>query len=142
MNKEEWKDIVGYEGIYQISNLGNVKSINKNSIMKPSKLPKGYLQIGLTKNGKRKYTSIHRLVAKTFIPNPNNLPCVNHKDCNTSNNNISNLEWVTHKENNDYRGRKIKAKLTSVILEMKKNYSKEINIINKLEKIRKEIEKL
>lgn len=138
--KEIWKDIVGYEGLYQVSNLGRVKSLNYGGkIMGVTTLPKGYLKIGLTKNKIRKYYFIHRLVAETFIPNPNNYPCVNHKDCNTSNNCINNLEWITHKDNNNYRDRNIKAKLTSIIYYLKKVYPNEKEIINKLQEIRKEM---
>lgn len=101
LTKEIWKDIPNYEGMYQISNLGNVKSIYKNGNTKilTGGIKKGYRQVILVKNKKRKYASVHRLVAETFIPNPNNLPQVNHKDGNKSNNNVDNLEWCTQSEN-------------------------------------------
>jgi len=140
--QEIWKDIEGYEGLYQVSNLGNVKSIKNNIIKKPSKLPKGYLQICLNKNGKLKYISIHRLVAQAFIPNPNNLPCVNHKDCNPQNNNINNLEWCTYKENNSYKNHRLKSNISSALFELRKNYPNEKEIINKLQEVRKEIDRL
>ena len=140
--EEIWKDIEGYKGLYQVSNLGRVKSIRNNIIKKPSKLPRGYLQICLCKNGNLKYISIHRLVAQAFIPNSKNLPCVNHKDCNPSNNIVSNLEWINHKDNNDYKGRKIKAKISSAIYYLKKEYPNEKEIINQLQKIREDMQNL
>ena len=99
--REEWRDIKGYEGLYQISNLGRVHSYYKRDILEP-KEDKGYLRVGLYKNGKRKPYSIHRLVAEAFIPNPNNYPQVNHKDEDKSNNRVSNLEWCTAKYNINY----------------------------------------
>ena len=104
--KEIWKDIPGYENLYQISNKGKIKSFynyrrNGTNILTP-KIKKGYYQIGLRKNGKRKWLSIHRLVAITFISNNNNFKCVNHKDENKLNNNVDNLEWCNHKYNNCY----------------------------------------
>ena len=103
---EIWKDIKDYEGLYQISNLGRIKSLynyrrDGTNILKP-KIKHGYYQIGLRKNGIRKFYNVHRLVAIAFIPNPNNLPCVNHKDENKLNNNINNLEWCTIAYNNTY----------------------------------------
>lgn len=105
--KEEWKDIKNYEGLYQISNLGRVKKINKSNIIicKPSIDTSGYKQIVLTKNKKRKSYKIHRLIAQAFIPNPNNLPQINHKDENKLNNDVSNLEWCTLQYNCNYGSR-------------------------------------
>ena len=89
MSEEIWKDIKGYEGLYQISSLGRVKSLHygKEKILKLNKNNKGYLYIFLNKNGIRKHFYIHRLVAKAFISNPYNYNCVNHKNENTLNNN-------------------------------------------------------
>lgn len=142
MGKEIWKDINEYENIYQISNLGRVKSVKKGIIKKPSVLPRGYLRIGLSKCGKVKYYSIHRLVAEAFIPNPFNKPCVNHKDCNTSNNNVDNLEWCTWEENSEYGDRKLKVALGIALYHLKTNHPKETKIINKLVEIQKYIKKL
>lgn len=104
---EIWKDIPGYERLYQVSNLGNVRSLNyrrsgKSKLLKQGTDKKGYKQVGLWKNSKRKHYSVHRLVAIAFLPNPNNLPQVNHKDENKANNNIDNLEWCDAKYNNNY----------------------------------------
>lgn len=111
MNNEIWKDVVGYEGLYQVSNLGNVKRICfiNNKTIKPKinflskcKDKHGYYRAYLSKNGKRKNAQIHRLVAEAFIPNPNNYIEVNHKDENPSNNYANNLEWCNHKYNMNY----------------------------------------
>lgn len=105
---EIWKPISGYENLYEISNLGNIRSHHnyrsKNHLITP-RLKQGYYQIGLRKNSKRKWFLVHRLVAKTFISNPNNLPCVNHKDENKLNNSVENLEWCTYHYNNTYGDR-------------------------------------
>ena len=95
VNKQEvWKDIPHYEGLYQISNLGNVWSINNNYLMKPFEL-KGYLKITLSnKYGKKKQERINRLVALAFLSNPNKYTQVNHIDENKLNNNVNNLECV------------------------------------------------
>ena len=112
---EIWKPIKGYEGLYEISNYGRVKSLARTwvtghnsivrskdeSILAPKK-DRGYLRVGLLKNGKRKLLSIHRLVAEHFIPNPLNKPEVNHRDGNKENNHFSNLEWVTPAENTQH----------------------------------------
>ena len=103
---EIWKDIEGYEGLYQISNLGRVKrlghqcgAIYRNEhLLKPC-LRDRYLSVRLSKNGKVKNCNIHRLVASAFIPNPNNYDVVNHIDTNRMNNNVNNLEWCTQSYN-------------------------------------------
>lgn len=101
---EVWKDIEGYEGLYQVSNLGRVKSLKKNIIRKQVLGKDGYLRVTLKHNGKAKTLSVHRLVAKAFLKNVFNYPEVNHKDENKANNNISNLEWCTRKYNQNYNG--------------------------------------
>lgn len=107
--QEIWKDIPGYEGKYQISNLGNVMSLHfkrsstNKKLLKPIKNNGyGYLRVTLRKDGKYKAPTIHRLVAQAFIPNPENKPQVNHLDCNPENNKVTNLEWVTREENVQY----------------------------------------
>lgn len=109
--EETWKDIQDFEGKYQISNLGRVKSLyNDNGykktyrekILKYSIKKNGYCQVILVKNRKRYSKNIHRLVAQAFIPNPNNLPCVNHKNEIKSDNAVENLEWCTISYNTRY----------------------------------------
>lgn len=97
--KEVWKDIEGYEGLYQISNLGRVKRVTTGRILKGGKDKDGYLMVKLYKNNIRSNKKIHRLVAEAFIPNPENKPQVNHADENKTNNSLDNLEWMTAKEN-------------------------------------------
>ena len=102
--EEIWKDIKGYEGKYQVSNLGRVKSLNYRrmgfeKILSPGLDGRGYKMAPLTICGKTKLLKIHRLVAETFIPNHNNYPCVNHIDGDKTNNNVDNLEWCTQKYN-------------------------------------------
>lgn len=112
--EEIWKDIQGYEGLYQISNFGRVKSlpkfrnngtggfISKEKILKTEENNRGYVRVQIKNNGKAKRFFVHRLVAFSFIPNPENKPCVNHLDCNPLNNRADNLEWCTFQENTDY----------------------------------------
>lgn len=97
--KEVWKDIEGYEGLYQISNLGRVKRVATGKVLKGGKDKDGYLMVKLYKNNIRSNKKIHRLVAEAFIPNPENKPQVNHADENKTNNSLDNLEWMTAKEN-------------------------------------------
>ena len=99
MTREIWKDIKGYEGLYQVSNLGRVKRVTTNRILKSSKHVSGYLMVNLCKNSVTSHQRIHRLVAQAFIPNPENKPDVNHIDEDKTNNMVSNLEWSTKKEN-------------------------------------------
>lgn len=120
---EEWKDIHNFEGLYLISNLGNVKSIerykrNNNGIqlvrerllaLNPDK--DGYLRVCLSKNGIHYAKSVHRLVAESFIPNPNNLPVVNHKNENKQDNRAENLEWCTVQYNTMYGTGRIKTSM-------------------------------
>ena len=106
MNETEvWKDVVGYEGLYKVSNFGNVMSLKgkKPLLMKPAQKGNGYLYVGLNLYNKpRKNFYVHRLVAQTFLPNPQNLPFVNHKDEIKTNNRVSNLEFCTQKYNLNY----------------------------------------
>ena len=109
---EIWEDIDGYEGLYQVSNLGRIKSFVKwdvynkyhyeERILKPFKNNKGYLEVSLVKDKIRSNKFIHRLVANAFIPKKQGKNIVNHKDFNPLNNNVENLEWVTQKENTIY----------------------------------------
>lgn len=99
MTREIWKDIEGYEGLYQVSNLGRVTRVTTNRILKSSKHVSGYLMVNLSKNSVTSHQRIHRLVAQAFIPNPENKPDINHVDEDKTNNNVNNLEWSTRKEN-------------------------------------------
>ena len=103
---EEWRPVVGYEGLYEVSNTGQVRSLDrfyyrlhKGKVLSPAKDRYGYLTVTLNCNGKSKTIKIHRLVAQAFIENPDNLPQVNHKDEDKTNNNVDNLEWCTAKYN-------------------------------------------
>lgn len=110
---EIWKDIVGYEGLYQVSNLGNVKRLKgykgrgkgyivEEHLIQPSINSRGYQNVVLCKNGKTKTFSMHRLVAIAFLDNSNNLQQVNHKDEDKTNNCVYNLEWCDATYNNNY----------------------------------------
>ena len=99
--EEIWKDIEGYEGLYQVSNMGRVRSLRKNIILRQG-ITRGYKRVILSTNDIPKHYYIHRLVATAFISNPDNLPQVNHKDENKTNNCVDNLEWCTPKYNTNY----------------------------------------
>lgn len=97
---EIWKTIQDYGGLYQVSNTGKVRDL-KNHIKSVYKNNKGYVCLSLYYNGKTYHPTVHRLVAKAFIPNPNNYEQVNHKDCNKENNSVENLEWCNQRYNYD-----------------------------------------
>lgn len=104
MQNEQWKDIEGYEGFYQISNFGRVRRLAdvfpyKQHFLKAIPNRDGYLYVCLSIKSKHKVKTIHRLVAQSFIPNSDNKPCVNHIDGNKTNNIAENLEWCTYSEN-------------------------------------------
>lgn len=110
---EEWRDIEGYEGLYQVSNMGRVRGLpiitkfgvrykkHPYRILSPLVSKRGYYVVGLSKNGKTKTHTLHRLIAKAFIPNPENKLYIDHIDTNRLNNDLSNLHWVTSKENSN-----------------------------------------
>lgn len=120
MNKvteiEEWRPIVDYEGFYEVSNLGNLHSVDRvihrdsvqgdmlihGRLIYPTPTPKGYMRVQLSKQGRRRNHMVHVLVAKTFIPNPENKPEVNHDDGIKSNNKVGNLLWATQSENQQH----------------------------------------
>lgn len=115
MKKEIWRPVKGYETYYEVSNFGNVRSVDrvvirfngrkclcKGRILKPKKNNNEYLTCYLWKNSKYKFFTVHRLVAEAFLPNPDNLPQVNHKDENKANNCVDNLEWCTRLYNMRY----------------------------------------
>ena len=152
MDKEVWKAIPGYEGFYEASTHGRIRSVDrtaigrwgneifvKSHILRCNNVHNGYQQVKFCINGVREQPSVHRLVAKTFIPNPRNLPQVNHKDGNPSNNCIDNLEWCTASENAKHRchvlrhfgGRKARKVLcidTGVIYENSHHASLELGV--------------
>lgn len=99
---EEWKDIEGYEGIYEVSSKGQVRNIRSGKVLKQQKSDKGYCKVKLRKDGVTKEYRIHRLVAMAFIPNPDNLPQVNHKSEVKTENSVDNLEWCDDEYNNHY----------------------------------------
>lgn len=109
MREEIWRPVVGYEGLYEVSNLGRVKSLfdnlghRRDKILKASHIQgKKYLRVTLCNKVYKKCKKIQVLVATAFITNPDNLPCVNHKDENPENNCVDNLEWCTYKYNSNY----------------------------------------
>jgi hypothetical protein len=121
---EVWKDIEGFEGLYQVSNRGRIKCLEhkcpgrykgkfrtvKEHIMKQTRGSKGYMYVILSNCDRGKTFSVHRLVAKAFVPNLENNPLVNHKDEDKANNNAENLEWCTHLYNNTYNDVHLKRK--------------------------------
>lgn len=124
---EEWRPIEGYEGLYEVSNTGRVRSLDmyvkigygsyrlhKGKVLSPGKNKDGYLLINLHCNEKNKKCLVHRLVAQAFIPNPDNLPQVNHKDEDKLNNRVENLEWCDAKYNINYGSRKDKERDTKI----------------------------
>ena len=126
MNIDEiWCPIKGYEGLYEVSDQGRVRSLKfgKERILKPIRNTQGYIQVHLCKNGEIKKCLVHRLVAKTFIPNPNNLQEVNHKDEDKANNFVKNLEWCDRKYNNNYgtRTKRQSEKLSKPVLQYTKS---------------------
>ena len=126
--EEIWKPVIGYEGLYEVSNLGRVRSVDrlvkysngqihlhKGRILSPGLVHKlGYLQVALCNNGKIKHKMVYRLVAEAFLPNPDNLPQVNHKDENPFNNCVDNLEWCTIEYNINYGTRIQKVTETNI----------------------------
>ena len=115
MTEENWRDIPGYEGRYQVSNIGNVKSLERTFLMPNGGIAickerlltqslnrNGYQTLNLHKNNKNKFCLVHRLVGLAWLPNPNNFRIMNHIDCNRSNNNVNNIEWCTYNYNSKY----------------------------------------
>ena len=138
LKQEEWKPIPGYEGLYDISNYGRVRSFKWSSngkILSTGNNGSGYLFVILCKDGKaKKNCTVHRLVAEAFIPNPNNLPLVNHMDECKKNNYFGNLEWCTHKYNLSYgtRMERVVEKLSIPVVQL----DKKGNFISEFESLR------
>lgn len=101
-NKEIFKDVKDFEGFYKVSNKGKVYSVKRNELLTPAIGNNRYYKVVLCKNGIKINKSVHRLVAEAFLPNPNSLPVINHKDENRLNNNVENLEWCTYEYNTNY----------------------------------------
>lgn len=121
-SSEVWKDVPDYEGYYQVSNKGNVRSVDrvkcdgirmKGITRKQHADSCGYMLVALSKDGKQKHLSVHRLVALAFIPNPDNLPQVNHKDEVRNHNNVENLEWCSIIYNQNYGHRRERSSASS-----------------------------
>ena len=110
---EEWKNVIGYEGLYEVSSIGNVRNVRRNTLLRFSK-NQGYIQVYLYKNGIRNGFKVHRLVAQAFIPNPDNLPQVNHKDEDKTNNRVDNLEFCDAKYNLSYGTARIRERDTKM----------------------------
>lgn len=149
---EIWKDIKGWEGYYQVSNLGRIRSLDRNiycksknqytkfdnihkfkgQIIKPNEERNGYYQVHLCKHSKKKWMKVHRLVAEAFISNPDNLLQINHIDGNKKNNNVINLEYCTQSENitHAYKNGLIKPATSSIkMYDLNMNYIKTFNSI-------------
>lgn len=136
--EEVWRDIKGYEGAYQVSNFGNVRSLNFMRRKEVRELAKknmrGYPYVILYKDTKIQRKRIHRLVAEAFIPNPDNLPEVNHKDENKANNRVDNLEWCTHKYNFDYTYSRHPEHKERIVKEGRKSAKRNRRVIQKNKK--------
>ena len=156
-SEEIWKEVPGYEGLYEVSNLGRVKSCKKTvirsngrkisfpeKIMKPSVNHKGYLIIDLRKNGKRSGGFVHRLVGKDFIDNPFNKEQINHKNGNKEDNCVQNLEWVTNQENMAHAYKSL-GRTNKAASESRKRIVEQLNgdgsIVNIFESIKEAYEK-
>lgn len=137
--EEIWKDVKGYEGLYQVSNFGKVKSVERVIIQRDGKIKKirgaikkqrlikkGYATVCLCKNCKSKFFLVHRLVAIAFVDNPFEYPCVNHKDECKTNNNAENLEWCTCKYNSNY------GTIKERIIDTRRKNNKQEDINNKI----------
>ena len=127
MIEEIWRPIPGYEGLYEVSNLGRVRSVDryvkskgesywlrKGKMLSPTKDKNGYLKVNLSCNGKHNIIRVHRLVTEAFLPNPDNLPEVNHKDEDKTNNRVENLEWCNRKYNVNFGTARIRSKDTHI----------------------------
>lgn len=119
--KEIWKPIAGYEGIYEVSSFGRIRSV-VNGLLLTSDEARGYLRVTLFRNGVRNRQPVHRLVAQAFIPNPCDKPSINHKDEDKSNNRVDNLEWCTPKENCNHgnRNKKISRRISKPVKQLSK----------------------
>lgn len=125
----KWRDINGYENLYEASEVGYVRNKKTGKILKPVLQHNGYLHVTLYKNKKPKQFRHHRIIAETFISNPENKPHINHLDEDKANNKVSNLQWCTSKENNNY-GNHIKNVVSSRQVKIVDNYGVIYNGVN------------
>ena len=119
------KDIKNYEGLYAVTSCGKVWSYMSQKFLEPSADKNGYLKVNLSKNGKAKNFRVHRLVAEAYIPNPDNLPMINHKDENKTNNCLQNLEWCDAKYNINYGTRNDKIRKPILQYDLDGNFIRE-----------------
>lgn len=136
--QEIWKPVIGYEGLYEISNMGNVKGVRRSGCTgEPLKAHidhNGYVNFSLTKDCKRKQCKGHRLVAMAFIPNPENKRTVNHKNGNKQDNRVENLEWMTYSENHKHAYRTGLKKVSDAQRKVASETGKRTCAINRLKK--------
>lgn len=138
---ETFLSVPGYEGLYEVSNLGNVKSLRTGKLMKLSKNNDGYLATSLTKNGKSRGFFAHKLVALAFLPNPENYNEVNHKDEDKSNNCVENLEWCSHKYNLNYGSYRDKMSKTQTGKKRPRKNKIEVQEYDPMKSLREELAK-
>lgn len=141
--EEIWKEVPGYEGLYEVSDKGQVRSLNysrtgQTKVLKPSKNPRGYHYVNLCKDGRQKSSTVHRLVAQAFIPNPMVLPMVNHKNEDKTDNRVDNLEWCDHRYNINYgtRNERVAKTMSKPVLQFDKsgNFVKEWPSVSEVER--------
>ena len=142
IDAEEWKPIVNYEGLYEVSNKGQIRNakgkINKSQIKNDKHT--NYREISLWKNGTHKRFLVHRLVAEAFIPNPNNYPIINHKDQNGTNNCVNNLEWCDYSYNTRYKRFPVKPRIYKTAKRLTEEHKAKISA--SIKKTRRENSKL
>lgn len=139
MEKEIWKPVKGYEGLYEVSNKGNIKSLNYNKtgnekVLRPADNGRGYLYVVISKNGERKNMLIHRAVAEVFLENPYNLPQVNHRDEDKTNNSVENIEFCSCKYNLEYS--KVSQKAVEVTSKPVIQFTKDGRFVSEYKNIR------
>ncbi|NRT88729.1 hypothetical protein DE167_004750 [Clostridium beijerinckii] len=128
--EEIWRDICDYEGLYQVSSLGNIRNLKRNKLLSLKPKKQGYIRVNLVKQGIHKTFTVHRLVALAFIPKEENKNLINHKNEIKSDNRVSNLEWCTHQYNVTYGSRQKKAVLNKPKAVVNKSNMKGAIILN------------
>lgn len=123
------KDVVGYEGLYAVTSCGKVWSYRRKKFLKPKKEKSGYLRVGLSKDGKKKWFFLHRLVAEAYIPNPDGLETVNHVNENKEHNYVNNLEWMTCRDNKTYSsGKPVRCIETGQIFDSTREAARQLDL--------------